>query len=165
VREVEDLLHGGAQAEQHEIPCCGAASLQHLDQGGDAGAIDVADGRQVEGQFGRVEQGIEQGAAEIRGSAQIHVPFDFHDLGFSGIANVDFHMRPPEPLGGDEAVSRRGRLIGDCVHHFFDDVGSESARLIAGNGARAYFGFVRSLAMVQQGDFQPVGDSGGIPVR
>ena len=42
--------------------------------------------------LGACSRAVEQGAAEIRRSAQIHVSLHFHDLGFSRIANRDLHI-------------------------------------------------------------------------
>src|SRR5580658_4774469 len=48
VREVEDLLHGGAQSKQHELLVAALGVLQHFEQRGDSRAIDVADSCQVQ---------------------------------------------------------------------------------------------------------------------
>src|SRR6202167_949197 len=68
-----------------------------------------------------------------------------------------FSYRLPEPFGGHETVSRGRRLIRHRVHHVLDDVSSESSRLIASHCTSTYFSLIRSLAVIQQRDFQPVG--------
>src|ERR1700688_28778 len=87
----KNLLHRGAQAEQHELLVQTLRVLEHLDEGRDSGTIDVLYGLQVQSESRRERQGLEKSTSEGRRCPQIHVPFHSHDLRISHVTNGDFH--------------------------------------------------------------------------
>src|SRR6266849_4657211 len=91
MREPKNLLHRGAEAEQHELLVQTLRVLEHLDEGRDSGTIDVPDGLQVQSELLRERQGLEKSAAEGRRRPQIHVPFHCYHLCISHVTNGDFH--------------------------------------------------------------------------
>src|ERR1700756_2445917 len=90
--QLKHVLHGGTQAEQHELLLETVGTIQHFDKGRDSGAIDVADRGQVECQLAHGGQRFEKSTAEFRGGAEIHLSVHVYNSGSSHVTNGDLHL-------------------------------------------------------------------------
>src|ERR1051325_6682193 len=99
IGQFQDIMNGSTQPKENEILLQVPRLLQYLNQGGDAGTVDVAHAGHVQGNPGGFGKSLEQGRAQLARVLKVDSAFKIDDR-VRFIQNTDRRVQYSCPTHG-----------------------------------------------------------------